>query len=334
MHTEKLIIKGTPEQFLALVDSIDSLMALRRPPGTPLPDHYVFGPYQPLAGPKGAWQSPDLIKVLVEIHPPGWQNIPIPFIEATSLPDNRTRLVLWCEETGWPEVEPFWNELKDELQRLGVLFDEDKTETMTTTITMHKIQEQHLDLICSVATFLGVMETYIERLTLSSSLPPYEVTQKSEQSAVILVWPEPGRPDRKAKRLGGMGDNADREKAGLVTVQAGPTAGCKVILSYTDLTWPAIEKSWQMLEATLWSMGYISDAPTAAEPQAEPEPEPERPKVPRGRKTELTPDAARAACKIYQSLQKKVTQQEIADALGLALGTFQGYWEKHKKNEL
>ncbi len=320
---------------MALLDSIDSILALRRPPDAPKSIHYVFGPHTT------AGQPSDVVKTFAEVRPPGWQGKINAGIEATSLPGGRTLLTLWCEETGWPEVEPLWNELKNELQRLGVLFNEDKTET--TTITMHKIQEQHLALNCSVATLLGAVETYAARLTLSFALPPYEVTQKSEQSAVILVWPEPAWPDRKATRLN-RNNPADRKKAGVATVQAGPAGGCKVILSYTDLTWPTIEKSWQMLETMLEQLDYIGDAPAAAEPQADPQPE--RPKVKPGRKRILNPDEARGACMVYHGLSKlnkSITLEDMADALTAALGlpedrpltygTFKAYWDEYKNEK-
>lgn len=342
MHTEELIIKGTPAQFLTWVDTFDDMRILRLPPGAPRDT--VFVTYTPAHGP---WtgHSSDVIRASVNIHPPGWQGKLNVGIEATSLPDNKTRLVLWCEEAGWPEVEPLWNELKNELQRLGVLFDEDKTETETmsgTTIVGYPIHEYRMPLTCDVATFVGAVEAYSARLANFSihNLPFYEVTKQGEKSAQIIIWPSEG-----AERPIDRGRKETRDKAGMATVQAGPAGGCLVILNFSDLNWPSIQERWNMLIRMLDQYGYIGDAPTAAEPEAEPQPE--RPKVKRGRKTRLTPDVARGACMVYhglKELKKGVTLQDMADALGVALGlpegedfplgTFEAYWQAYKDGKL
>lgn len=334
MHTEELIIHGTPAQFETLARSIDDLLALRHEVKD-LPGAYVFraGPH---GGPWSVLTPSDALRTVVDIVSPSrWEKQGEKAlnagIEATSLPNNKTRLVMWCEETGWPEIEPFWNELKDELQRLKVLFDEDKIEAETMTITGYKIHELTLNLTCDVATFLGAVEAYNARLALwaLSGNVFYEVTKKSEQSAVILVWPETANSPRERAT-----QDANR-KTGTMTVQPGPAGGCKAVLSYTDLAWPAIEKRWTMLVTMLEDYGYIGATPTAAEPQTA-KPLPERPQVTRGRKPELNPDEARIACRLYEGLhrQKKVTQQDIADALNLGLGTFQDYWQRYKDGTL
>ena len=130
------IFKGSPADFEGIVSIHDSRLMMRHAlKGAfcyafdvavsaiePIKVHsspigYIGRPLPPQVMPNpGQWCK-------INIRPAKWwtRNDLNTGIVAQALPNQRSLLVLWCEDQDWPEIEPYWLELIAELRRLGCI---------------------------------------------------------------------------------------------------------------------------------------------------------------------------------------------------------------------